>query len=410
MGKILSVLIGGLSLSAQAQSPLSVRGVGLDEPFRLRILVKSFDAGQVEISGHDLSDERGRVLGEAPLRCSMQSGFEASPKLARQRVSAVRVWWSCLGHNYRRTLEGPARFEPSGGFLQVNGEFYRGAIDLVPMGARLLLVNEVDLPSYLAGLVNKEMRSDYPAEALKAQIVAARSYALATAADRRRAGSPFDMHSTEADQVYSGAGSENAKAHRLVREVQDEVLIHREDVLKAYYHSSSGGRSELPSNVWGASRDERAYLARPSPVDARLAVDWSVMLSTNMGLRWPEIGRLRDVRVLERSDGFRVRKVEVVGERGTRVWSGAELRERLGPHWLKSTAFTVERRAQGWQLKGRGWGHGVGLSQLGAREMARQGKTYKEILEFYYPYAHLGRLSLEPSTPIASSKLRSLAR
>lgn|GEM_PF-1454683 len=395
-----------LTIPAHGESleSLIIRGKELDTPFRIRILMKSFESGEVEIAGNEVRDERHRLVGDAPLRCAPQRRFEAAPRRPGERAEAAReaLQWSCLGQNYRRVLTGPSRFEPSAGFVQVNGEFYRGAVDLVPVGERLLLINEVELSYYLAGLVNKEMRADYPHEALKAQIVAARSYALATAADRRRAGSPFDLHSTEADQVYAGTGSENAQAHRLVREVRNEVLFHREEVLKAYYHSSSGGRSEVPSNVWGLGRDERAYVSRASPVDEKLAVDWSVVLSPNMGLRWREIGRIRSVRVVERSNGFRVKRVEVAGEHGTRVWTGAELRARLGPRWLKSTAFTVERVGQGWQLKGRGWGHGVGLSQLGAREMARQGKSYRQILDFYYPFSNVRRLDVEPSPDLTA--------
>jgi stage II sporulation protein D len=373
--------------------PLVVRGLELDTPFRVRILVKSFEAGRIEVSGHELRDERGRLVGGESLRCVSQ----------RKLVSfKEKIVWSCQGGNYRRVLDGPSRFEPLGGFVEVNGDLFRGAVDLVPQRDRLLLINELDLSSYLAGLVNKEMRSDFPPEAVKAQVVAARSYALATAADRRRQGSPFDMHSTEADQVYAGTGSEDSKAHRLVREVANEVLFHREEILKAYYHSSSGGRSELPSNVWGPSRDETAYLARESPADLKLDVDWSVVLSPSMGLRWPEIGRIKSVRVLERSGGSRVKKIEIAGEKGTAVWSGAELRSRLGPRWLKSTDFRVEATSQGWRLNGRGWGHGVGLSQLGAREMAREGKSYREILRHYYPYSNVRRVPVEPAPALRS--------
>ncbi len=385
---------------APPATPLLIRKQLLERPFRVRILIRELTEAKVEIVGSDLRDEKGKLVDGRRLLCLREGKPGPLPSLLG-KLELGDSRWNCSAPNYRRRLEGLLRLTPDQGFVGVNGRFYRGSIDLLPKeDGRIQLINELPMDDYLAGLLNKEMRSDFPSEALKAQAIAARSYALATAADRRRSGSFYDMWGTEADQVYEGTHSEDARAFRMVRETKDLVLTHQEDVLKAWYHSSSGGHSELPANVWGESRDDLAYLARESPVDREIAADWSVVLSPLMGLRWAEVGKLLDFRVLERSKGLRVQKVLVTGIHASREWSGDELRKRLGTRWLKSTLFNVRPLGNGWRLEGRGWGHGVGMSQLGARALAKQGKNYKQILEYYYPYSSIRTLPLDEAPPV----------
>jgi stage II sporulation protein D len=390
---------------------LKVRGTEISLPFWLRIAIREVPAssGVLEISGLDMKDDRKRDVGDENLRCSVvkNKGLFVNPASAlldggnSGRAPLLQTsYWVCKARRYERVLTEPLRLTPAAGFVKAGDELYRGALELVPKAdsSALWLVNDLDVEEYLGGLVNKEIRSDYPAEAVKAQVIAARSYALATAADRRRSNAPFDLHGTEADQVYQGTHREDARSFRFVRETQGQVLFHQDEILKAYYHSSSGGHSELPQNVWGkigAERDMLAYLARPDPWDAQLKKNkWTVTISPQMGLAWKGIGLIRNIRVLSRSSGKRVRLVEITGTDGRQVWSGTDLRQKLGPRWLKSTLFTVEFDRGAWKLHGSGWGHGVGLSQLGAREMARGGKKATAILEYYYPYANIRYLPL----------------
>jgi stage II sporulation protein D len=183
---------------------------------------------------------------------------------------------------------------------------------------------------------------------------------------------------------------------QLVRQTSAQYLFHGAELLKAYYHSSSGGFSELPSNVWGPSArptDELAYLARSSPWDAELKnAQWKIQLSPLMGHLFPGVGELREIQVLARSGGKRVQRLRLTGSLGIRELSGAQFRARLGNRWIKSTLFSIRRNDKGWEIEGRGWGHGVGLSQLGAKQMAKAGKNYLEILKHYYPFASVQTL------------------
>jgi stage II sporulation protein D len=275
---------------------------------------------------------------------------------------------------------------------------YRGSLRLYQDNEKLQVINLVGLDSYLAGLVNKEVRSDWPEEAVKAQVIAARSYALASAADRRKKDSLFDLSSDESDQVYDGFLPEDAQANRLVRQTEGLVIFHREEVLKAYYHSSNGGFSEIPENVWGsASFDNAAYMTRASPVDAAdKGNEWQVQISPQMGSLLG-VGRIHSIRITKRSHGQRVKSVVVSGTEGSKALSGAQFRNAFGPRWLKSTLFSIDQTGVGWVLRGRGWGHGVGLSQMGARRMATKGRTAQQILDFYYPFANVRWIQTVPT-------------
>ena len=397
------MLVASATSTTSLASSLRVRGVDLKTPLELRILVQDIDVQAVSkktkfsLSASGLNVIGGPVLAGGNLNCEVF----ADPLVFLGNFSMKKNarWW-CQGADFQKFLdEGPLQLSSDSGFIMAGDNSYRGKLELASVGPRLLVINDLDLEGYLAGLVNKEIRSSYPPEAVKAQIIAARSYALATAADRRRAGALFDMYGTEQDQVYDGSLSEDAASHRFVEQTRGQVLVHQANIIKAYYHASSGGYSELPQNVWGGlglARDSLAFLARLSVIDQDLkGSKWEVQLSAKMGLAWPDLGELSEVRVLERSLGQRVKRIKLVGSKDTKILSGPEFRKRFGPRWIRSTYFSVLKQKGGWQISGNGFGHGVGLSQLGARALARSGQKAKDILSHYYPFAHVEQIFYE---------------
>ena len=387
-------------------SSIRVRDINIALPFELKILVRELKPDQtLELSGLGIKDDRGIEVGDAPIRCAARKKVGFLGPLILNLADAIpqAIQWICKSGLYEQVISGRMKFEPSAGFLRANKDMFRNSLELIPIDGELKVINDLGIEEYLAGLVNREIRSNYPAEAVKAQVIAARSYALATAADRRHNNKYFDLYGTVQDQVYRGTTLEDGKSFRLVNETRGQILFHREDVLKAYYHASSGGYSELPQSVWGAHNSERdalAYLARPSQPDADLQDSkWSITLSPQLGLQWLGIGKILDVRILERSPGRRVQKLELVGADGSETMTGNDFRRKLGVNWVKSAYFYVRRTDQGWLLEGRGHGHGVGLSQLGAKSLAKAGKNTQEILDFYYPYADVRQMRLDEEGP-----------
>lgn len=370
-----------------------IRGARFDIPLELRVHVGDLpltNGRKIHISGHRLHLQGRATQDPESLDCHAKP--MGSTQIFDTNLQTPPLRWECQSGSQKYVLNKPAVVTTQAGFLSVDDRMFRGALELHPHKQDLFLINLIEIDDYLAGLVNKEFRSSWPTEAVKAQVVAARSYALATAADRRSADHFFDLTNTEADQVYDGFIPEDGPAFRRVRETRNMVLTFEEQLLKAFYHASNGGHSELPNQVWGAHtsrRDHYAYQARPSPIDLEVAsFPWNLRLSAATGGLFA-VGNLSRIQVLERSTGGRVQRIKLTGDLGEKTVTGFEFRSKLGNRLVKSTLFWPELNGNHWELKGRGFGHGVGLSQWGAKAMAERGSTMKEILKHYYPAASL---------------------
>jgi stage II sporulation protein D len=217
---------------------------------------------------------------------------------------------------------------------------YRGSLRLHRDGRAVLAVNELSIEKYLAGVVAAEMPASWAAEALKAQAVVARSYALRS----RRPGERFDVYADVRSQVYRGTAAETPTTDAAVRATRGLAVHYGSEVAQTFFHSTSGGRTA--GNEEGFGGTPLPYL-RPvedrhddiSPVHT-----WSVTLSdrqTGRMLDELRLGRLEDVRVASRSATGRAETVDVVGSEGTIQVSGREIRRLLG---LRSHWFTIRRR------------------------------------------------------------------
>jgi stage II sporulation protein D len=230
---------------------------------------------------------------------------------------------------------GERLYVPGAAPLRVNGAPYRGRLRVYAANGRLAVVNEVSLELYLRGVVPGEMPYDWAPEALQAQAVVARTYALA----RRAPGRRFDLYDDVRSQVYGGLRVEREETTRAVTATSGEIVTWNGHPAETYYHSSSGGRTANVRDVWPAA-DPVPYLRSvPDPYD-RLSVyhRWGPIAFTPRALgRKLGLARVEDVRV-ERGPGGRAAAVEVVGPRTVQRLDASEFRRRLG---LRSTWFTV---------------------------------------------------------------------
>ncbi len=218
---------------------------------------------------------------------------------------------------------GPVRFERvSGSLLAYGGKGYRGMLLARASGSNLYLVNQLRLESYVRGVVPNEMPSSWAPEALKSQAVAARSYARAT-----KRGGVFDFYADTRDQVYGGASSETRATNRAVGATARIAAVYGGKVIKAFFYSSNGGYSEDSAYVFGSS----PYLKAVRDVDsagrsfeARVVSPWTRWSGTlNLyGSSKLGVGRIRGVRVLQRSPSGRATKVRVAGTQGTKTIYG----------------------------------------------------------------------------------------
>lgn len=270
------------------------------------------------------------------------------------------------------------------------GKWYRGEGEFRPNQGRMVVINRLSLEDYLCGVVPNEMPASWPLESLKAQAIAARTYSIANLGQHSRLG--FDMYPTIENQVYGGAGSERSTSNQAVSATHGEVLTYNGRVIRAYYHSSAGGYTEACEAVWGRSIP---YLqAVPDYDQASPRYTWQKTYSTSeMTRRFQShgyrVGEVRQLIPMSRGYSGRVSRLQVVGTNGSQVITGEQFRKVSG---LYSTLFNVFDQVGGFLFAGRGFGHGLGLSQWGAKSLGERGYAYSQILEHYYPSAILNRL------------------
>ena len=274
----------------------------------------------------------------------------------------------------------------SGGYVFVGDRWYRGRVFLLPNNGSVLAVNYVDLEEYLYSVVGSEMPTSWPIEALKAQAVAARTFVLY----RRQGGNNphFDVGSTTAAQVYRGLEAEAASTRTAVDGTRGQVLTYNGQFILAAFHSASGGYTENVEDVWSSPLP---YLRAVQDFDAGSPVyQWVETVSQEtFQARVPGIGNLVQATPLRTTARGRIFEMRLDGTQGSVTLSGNDLRQIFR---LRSTLFAMAVSGNQIQITGRGFGHGVGLSQWGAHNLAQQGHSYLQILGHYYQGAQLSQL------------------
>lgn len=282
--------------------------------------------------------------------------------------------------------------------LLIDGKHFEGTIELRRDAAnKLLVLNELPVEEYLSGVFPGEMPMHWPREAIKAQVVAARTYALFRQKEKsKRTKSLYDLESDTSDQVYVGfeGKQKNKWLEELIQETQGEVLWYL-GLYPSYFHSCCGGQTEQASHVW-ETRDPSQSVVDPF---CKKAPDhqWNLSLSHSEFLgklreHGLEGNQIRSV-TLERYDRSpRNILVVLATEKMNLYVKATDLRRILDYDLLKSTWFDVKTTPHKIVFEGFGYGHGVGLCQWGAKTMAEAGADYKKILNFYYPKAAIRKI------------------
>lgn len=349
-----------------------------------RIRVRLAKAGELTLTGPRfvLSCSARRSIAPGPLRLTAEGGLvriEGPPSGRPSQARRVRIAW-----------RGPAHLRSARGPAAATERLVYGSLEVKARGGELEPILHLPLELYLTGVLAAEMGPDFPLEALKAQAVAARSYALAAA--RRNRHRAHDLFADARSQAFAGVVLD-PRLLEAVRATRGEVLLWRGRVLRAYYHSTCGGRTR---DGRACFHDVPAPPFRPAacPEDRispfhRWRRLWAKAGIEALGLRFEaQTFRLEVLERSERGDWLRLRIRSVPG--AWRVLGGTRLRRlaRLPSQWIESWRALPGR---GVLFCGRGFGHGVGLCQFGAAGMARAGADYRTILARYYPGAGLGR-------------------
>ena len=290
--------------------------------------------------------------------------------------------------------------------INLNGKRLRGAIEIVrKRDLKLLIINDVSLEDYLRGVLSKEAPDYWPPEALKAIAIATRTYAVYQRFSKEAA--EYDVMGTVMSQDYGGKSGEKHATTQAVKATQGLIIMYRNGIFPAFYHSTCGGAPTEHARVMGnfdvppLQGGVHCHFCTASPFYhwqrrfSKEDVTWTLRKS-----RYGSIGTIRDMRVTKKTDSGRVEQLLIVGSHRTLKLTGYDARALFGFEKIRSPLFDVIPAAEGFILDGHGWGHGVGMCQWGAAELARRGATAEEILQVYYPGSRLVAVTELVNQPI----------
>ncbi|MBQ3998483.1 MAG: SpoIID/LytB domain-containing protein [Paludibacteraceae bacterium] len=289
-------------------------------------------------------------------------------------------------------------------------------------------INTLDLEDYLCSVISSEMNANSPMELLKAHAIISRSWAMRAMQHPNHEG--FHVCGDDHCQRYEGLHRMNERAIQAVRETAGQVLMYDDEICDCRYYKCCGGRSEIWRTCWEdidvpyIQSVECPYCGRISERTLSLVLnnydqetkdfhDWKVtytaeelseIIRTKSGI---DFGTITDLIPLHRGASGRIDKLRIVGTKHTED-IGKELKIRLwlSPTCLYSSWFDVKKSTikptnpqtsaerQTFTLIGHGWGHGAGLCQIGAAQMAEEGFTHEQILAHYYVGTRIGIATL----------------
>lgn len=341
-------------------------------------------------------------------------------------------------------IEHDAILRPVDGFVKVGNKKYRGHIILkVDNNQKITVINEVDLDEYLYGVLPYEMSTGFPYEALKAQAVCARTYALNSGSKFKEYG--FDLTDNTLSQVYNGINGEADDCTQAVIDTIGDVIKYDGKLAETFYYASSSGETLDVKDVWGST----TYPYLISVPDTYQSViypngyTWTVEYSKDeiaemMNKKGLSLGNIKDITIDKTTPQGAVTSLTFVGENDSKTYTLGNTRTALG---LKSQVFTISKEyaennnqtyyitssgvtssenqgyvisadgtkkankeyaisssgitevdtsssdqvAEKYIISGSGYGHGIGMSQNGAKGMAKSGFTYDQILTHYFP-------------------------
>jgi stage II sporulation protein D len=269
---------------------------------------------------------------------------------------------------------------------------FRGKVTLIRTpNNHLTVIDNINVEDYIKGVLYHEVSHRWPMEALKAQAVAARTYALYSMGNDK----PYDVTNDIYSQVYGGRGSERFRTDLAVEYTKGQVLTYDGKIIPAYFHATCGGMTEDAKELWNVPdipplRGVPCGFCQDSP-----HLHWKKNfrlknIQTALNLHGYKVGTIKEISVVDRNRSERIDHLKIIQRNGDElVIKGKDFRDLMGPNVIDSNNYQIIMKGYYVDLFGRGWGHGVGMCQWGALGMARQQFNYKQILAYYYPQSVL---------------------
>lgn len=350
----------------------------------IRIAVmQNVSAVSLNTSTHTIivKEEKG-----AKFRLSSNEKYDFKPENGKINMSGHRLAATLYFQTWKKK-----------GKLQFSGKTFSGDVILhVNEKGKIDIIEVLPVEKYLTGVVGSEMGTDWPLEALMAQSVASRSFAMR----QLRPEKPFDVSATITSQVYKSAENPERRVSIAVKNTEGMVLKHDGKILDSYFHSYCAGHTENPQKVWLGTAETPAPLKGIkdpycSKAPAKIKKQWSASVSESLILRMAKakksgVKKIKGLKTGKKDSSGRYSVLIAQTDIGNVEISANQLRIEAGPSLVKSTMISsVKKTKGGWTISGKGNGHGIGMCQWGAKAMADKGKNYKQILKHYYPGAKI---------------------
>lgn len=281
------------------------------------------------------------------------------------------------------------------GAIYINGRRFRGNISIIRNKNRTInIINVLPLEHYLYGVLYHEISQEWPLEAIKAQAIASRTFALYQSEFNKD--KEYDVTNDIYSQVYGGATSEKWRTNKGVDMTKGQVLTYKGIIFPTYFHATCAGHTEDASNLWKIDIEPLKGVA-------------CNFCEKSPHYKWEKVIGLSEIRNILKESGIAVKEVKSIHIAARNAsgrisniiiktddqeipMSGKDFRMLVGPNIIRSTNFTIKTLFGMVQFTGLGWGHGVGLCQWGAYGMAKNGYDLQAILKHYYPKAEITRL------------------
>lgn len=272
----------------------------------------------------------------------------------------------------------------------LDGKWFRGDLEFVRVDSnKLCVVNYIEIEDYVKGILYHEVSHYWPQEALKAQAVVSRSYALNQS--KENAAKDFDVTSDIYSQVYGGMNAERYRTNEAVEATRGKVLLYKEKPFPAYFHATCAGHTEDASLLWNVDivplKGVECGFCKESP-----HFNWHQVFSLDeledrLSAAGYKVGSIKTIGITGRDESGRVVSLKFFAEKQDVEIKAKDFRNIIGPNVIRSTNFSVNVVEKDAVFEGAGWGHGAGMCQWGAYFLAKQGKGFEEILKFYFPGA-----------------------
>ena len=375
------ILIFGLAVNFLLATPWSFAEVSADKIVRVKIFPDSPVFTLV-------------IKGDYVVKQSDSDRILKYGKKLKAKVSGYRDGIVLGGHYLavNKIFIKPNNPEES---IEANGRRFKGGLEVIKRNNELLIVvNYLGLEDYVKGISVRETSHYWPMEALKAEVVAFRTFAVYRAQQFKD--KEWDVSDDVYSQVYGGQEAERYRITEAVDKTKGEVLYFDQKILPAFYHSTCAGATEDASALWdidsaplkgvvcGFCKDSPHFSWKATVAKEKIKELWEK--------QGQKIKKINEVVIAGRDKSGRVSNLDIVTNEKDIEVTAKDFRNLIGPDVIKSTNFKISANNADLVFEGLGWGHGVGLCQWGAYFMAKSGADYLKILEYYYPGSTLNKL------------------